>query len=101
MKKEDLTSMEIMEMLVKFSNHMDERFESIDRRFEKIDQQFVSFEERMNQRFDKVDQRLDYHQTWLERIEKNMATKDQFNSLVGILRHRDVISEYEAAHVEI
>ncbi len=95
MKKEEITSMEIMEMLAKFSNHMDERFERMEERFERIDQRF----EMIEQRFDQIDNRLDYHQTWLERIEKNMATKDQFSSLLGILKRRDVISEYEAAHV--
>ena len=87
---------------------MQEILEALNDFSTKVQQQFVDLENRMNERFDNIDQRfialeqrLNYHQAWFERIEKNMATRDQFNSLVGILRHRDVISEYEAAHVEV
>ena len=88
----EFTTMEIMEMLAKFSDRMD--------------QNFFDLEERLNQRFNKVDerfdiieQRLDYHETRLGRIESNMATKNQLNSLVGILQRNKTISEFEAAHV--
>ncbi len=94
MKIEKISMQEILEALNDFST--------------KVQQQFVDLENRMNERFDNVDQRfialeqrLDYHQVWLERIEKNMATKAQFNSLVGILRRKDLISEHEAVNVTI
>lgn len=65
-----------------------------------IVEMLMEFEERMNQRFDKIDQRLDYNDTRLNRIESNMATKSQFNSLIGILARNNTISEFEAAHVK-
>ncbi|QQS60686.1 hypothetical protein IPN41_01800 [Candidatus Falkowbacteria bacterium] len=68
---------------------------------------FSRLEQRMDERFDKVDERLDkvderlnYHQTWLERIEGNMATKGQLNSLAIILKDKEVINSYEVAHIK-
>lgn len=76
--------MEIMEMIRELSNHLDEKFDKL--------------EERIDMRFDKVWDELNDHRAWLERIDKNMVTKGQFNSLVGILRRKNVISEFDAEH---
>lgn len=78
------SDMEIMEAIKALSEHMDEKFEKL--------------EERIDMRFDKVWNELNDHRSWLERIETNMVTKNQFNSLVGILRRKNVISEFDAEH---
>lgn len=78
--------MELTEMLGMFSQEMNQRFDKLS--------------SDMNQRFDKVDERLNYHQTWLERIEGNMATKGQLNSLAIILKDKEVINSFEVAHIK-
>ena len=78
--------MEIMQMLMKFSEQMNQRFDDV----------FVY----MNQRFDKIDERFNYHQTWLERIESKMATKDKLNSLLIILEDKKVINSFEVTHIK-
>lgn len=85
---ETITTMEVMEMLVKVYDRLEELSDSIDRRFEAVDA-----------RLDKVEQQLNYHTTWLNRIEENMATKTQLNRLVRVLRHNGVISAFDASHV--
>lgn len=40
-----------------------------------------------------------YHETWFNRIEKNMATKLQFNSLLKVLEKKEVISDYEVNQI--
>lgn len=85
---EKVTTMEVMEMLVKVYDRLEELSDSIDRRFEAVDA-----------RLDKVEQQLNYHTTWLNRIEDNMATKIQLNRLVRVLRHNGVISTFDASHV--
>ena len=88
--------MEIMQAIKALSEHMDERFEKM--------------ENKMNERFDQVWQELNLHSARLEQIDnsieridnhiiKNMVTKNQFNSLVGVLRRKNVISEFDAEHV--
>jgi hypothetical protein len=79
-------NMELTEMLGMFSQEMNQRFDKLS--------------SDMNQRFDKVDERLNYHQTWLERIEGNMATKGQLNSLAIILKDKEVINSFEVAHIK-
>lgn len=81
------SDMEIMEMIRELSNHMDKRFDQVDKRF------------------DQVWDELNSHRVWLERIDKTidridneMVTKNQFNSLVGILRRNKTISEFDAEH---
>lgn len=75
-----------------------------------IMQAIKSLSEHMDERFDQVWEELNFHRTRLERIEngldridnnisKNMVTKNQFNSLVGILRRKNVLSEFDAEHV--
>ncbi len=85
MKEEHITMQEILEAINESST--------------KIQQQFVDLEERMNERFDKVEKRLDYHETWLNRIESNMATKSQLSTLCSILVSKDTISRYDSARV--
>ncbi len=91
--------MELMEML-KTS------FRKFDDQFADMQVQFTDLRKEMNDRFDKVDQRLDkieellyYHETWLKRIESNMATKTQLKSLVGILERNGAISSFDSAHI--
>jgi arginyl-tRNA synthetase len=78
------SDMEIMEAIKALSEHVDERFDKM--------------EDSMNKRFDQVWDELNFHRTWLERIEANIVTKSQFNSLVSILRRNKTISEYDAEH---
>ncbi|MCX6792729.1 MAG: hypothetical protein NTY12_01770 [Candidatus Falkowbacteria bacterium] len=80
--KKDFTTMEIMEYLKDFSDRMDQRFYEVDEFFNKI-----------NQRFDYQDERINM-------IETSIVTKNQFNSLVGVLQRNKVISEFEAAHAK-
>jgi|GEM_PF-1894491 len=79
------SDMEIMQAIKTLSEHMDERFESL--------------EERIDMRFDKVWDELNDHRIRLDRIEANMVTKGQFNSLVNILRRNEVISSADAIHI--
>lgn len=95
MLDENVTAMEVMEMLVKVYDRLEELSDSIDRRFAAVDARF----ERIEARLDKVEQQLNYHTTWLNRIEDNMATKTQLNRLVRVLRHNGVISAFDASHV--
>ena len=83
MKKDKLTPtpMEIIEMLMQFSLETKEHFEKIDNRF------------------DKIEKILYYHETWLRKIEDNMATKVQLKSLVGILERNGAISSFDSAHI--
>lgn len=64
--------------------------------FDKLGERFDRIEERL----DKIDERLNYHQTWLERIESNMATKGQLNSLLNILEDKKIINSFEVAHIK-
>lgn len=73
------SDMEIMQAIKALSEHMDERFEKM--------------QNYMDNRFEKIEQILSFHETRLERIETNMVTKGQFNSLVHVLRRNNVISE--------
>ena len=93
-------NMEIMEMLMDFSADINQKFDDMNQRFEEMNQRFDKLSSEMNQRFDKVDERLNYHQTWFERIEHNMATKGQLNSLAIILKDKEVINSFEVAHIK-
>jgi len=73
--------------------------EAINESSTKIQQQIDGLRQEINERFNVVYERLDYHETWLNRIEKNMAVKNQFNSLLNILTKKEVISSYEANHI--
>ncbi len=88
MKKEIITTMEILEALQAYA--------------ERIDQRFNDLEDRMNQRFDQVDKRLDYHESWLKQIDdrfETVATKQQVNSLLVFLENKKIISNYQADYV--
>lgn len=90
MKRDKLTHtpMEIIEMLMQFSLETKENFDRVNEKFEE-----------MNQRFDKIEKLLYYHETWLRKIEDNMATKVQLKSLVGILERNGAISSFDSAHI--
>lgn len=47
-----------------------------------------------------MNQRFNYNETRLTKIEKNMVTKNQFNSLLNVLTRKEVISSYEAHHIK-
>lgn len=90
-----ITEEEFMEHLVilreLFSNleqRMDERFDKIDKRFTAIDEQFVELRDEIK-----------YLDTRVDRIEKNMVNKSQFNSLLIILEKKEVISSFEKDHI--
>lgn len=65
---------DIMAMLSRFAESVDQRFESIDQRFEK--------QEKFNLALMK---RLDDHEKRLESIEHNMATKDDIRQIESTL----------------
>lgn len=93
--KPDITTMEIMEFLMEFEERLNQRFKQIDESLDRIELRLDRIEERL----DRVEQRLDYHDTRLKNIEENMVSKNQFNSLIGILKRNSAISEFEVAHV--
>ncbi len=88
----ETSAMEIMEAIKGLSFHLDDQLGKLrshmDQRFEEVDE-----------RFNRVEQGLDYSEVRLERIETNMVTKGQFNSLLRILRRNDVISESDTIHL--
>jgi chromosome segregation ATPase len=92
--------MELLEMLKESFSSLEQRlelrFDKIDQRFDKIDEKFTAIDYRLN----RIDERLNYHQTWLERIESNMATKNQLNSLLIILKDKEIINSFEVAHIK-
>ncbi len=88
----EISMRELLEILVEDSN--------------KLQRQFVKLEEKIDSLEEKMDKRFDYNETWLNRIENNMATKTQFNRLAGnfnklvdILDKDRVISSYDATRV--
>lgn len=87
-----ISDMEIMEAIKALSFHLDDELGKLRNH---MDERFVQ----MDERFDKVEKRLDYHESRLERIETNMVTKGQFNSLVHILYRNNIISESDSIHV--
>lgn len=84
--------MELMEML-KTS------FQKFDEQFADMHVQLFGLKKEMNDRFDKIDQRLDYLENRVERIEKNMVHKSQFNSLLIVLEKKKVINHFEKEHI--
>lgn len=86
MNKEEISMSEFMPTFVKFATEMHEQMND-------IQQQISDLRQDMNQRFD-------YHENWLNRIERNMATKTQLNSLLGVLQRKEVISKYEVNHIQ-
>ncbi len=86
------SDMEIMQAIQALSSHLDNELGKLKNH---MDEHFIQVDER----FDKVEKRLDYHESRLERIETNMVTKGQFNSLVHVLRRNNVISESDQIHV--
>ncbi len=59
------------------SNSVDKRFEQVDKRFEQVDKRF----EQVDKRFEQVITMLLNHEDRLERIETNMATKDDIRQI--------------------
>ncbi len=99
---ETVTTMEVMEILVKVYDRLEALSDSMDRRFAAVEERLDRIEGRLDRveaRLDKVEQQLNYHTTWLNRIEDNMATTTQLNRLVRVLRHNGVISAFDASHV--
>lgn len=88
LKEESITMQEILEAINASSTKIQEQFEAVYQRFDRVDA-----------RLDKVEQQLNYHTTWLNRIEENMVTKPQFNGLVGILRRNGVVSGFDGARI--
>jgi hypothetical protein len=78
----------LLESFSRLEKRMDERFDAIDQKFAVIDRNF-----------ERVFQELNYHSSRLKYIEENMVHKSQFNSLVGILERKEVITNFDASHV--
>jgi hypothetical protein len=79
------TPMDIMQMLMKFSAEMHDKFDAVNKRF---DDMHVY-----------MDRRFDLLETRVERIEKNMVHKSQLRSLLIILEKKEVIDSFEKEHV--
>ncbi len=93
--KEDITPMELSELVSSMSTQYEERFNRIEASLVRIEGKFDSIDEN----FVKVFQQLNYLDTRVERIEKNMVYKSQIKSLVAMLEREETISNFDAAHV--
>ncbi|QQS60684.1 hypothetical protein IPN41_01790 [Candidatus Falkowbacteria bacterium] len=85
----------LLESFSRLEQKIDDRFDRIDEKFASIDQKFAV----IDRNFEKVFQELNYHSSRLKYIEENMVHKYQFNSLVGILERKKVITNFDASHV--
>ena len=99
MNKEQTSMSELLGILEK-------SFTKIQKQLNELEGKMDKLEERMDQRFDQMDQRfvsienrLDYHETWLMRLDKNMVTKSQFNKLLNILEKNKVISSFDTLNI--
>lgn len=92
---ETVTTMEVMEMLIKVYDRLEELSARVEELSDAVERRFEAIEARL----DKVEQQLNCHTTCLNRIEENMATKTQLNRLVRVLRHNGIISTFDAEHV--
>jgi len=80
--------MELLEMLKESFAKIDQRFDRIDHKFAAIDAKFIE-----------IKNDIKYLGTRVDIIENNMVNKSQFNSLVGILERKEVITNFDASHV--
>lgn len=97
--KENISMDEFLPMFAKFATEVQEQISAIQTQMNAMQTQISDLRQEMNQRFEAIDQRLDYHETWLNRIEKNMATKTQFSSLLKVLERKEIISKFEVHHI--
>lgn len=80
--------MELIEILKIEFDKIGEKFEKINDRFDRVDQQFIQLREDIK-----------YLDTRVDRIEKNMVHKSQFNNLLIILENKEIISSFEKEHI--
>lgn len=97
--EENIPMSEFLPMFAKFATDIQAQINAIQTQMIGLQEQISDLRQEINQRFEAIDQRLDYHETWLNRIEKNMATKTQFNSLLKVLERKSVVCSYEASHI--
>ncbi len=90
---------EDMDLLLEPVNKMAKRIEELSARIDEISIRLEKLSTRMEEGFIRIDQRLNYLETRVERIEKNMVHKSQFNSLLIILEKKQVITSFEKSHI--
>ena len=90
--KEDISMPEALAMI-------NESLTKIQQQISDLSQRVGSLESGLDSLSQKIYEGFAYHETWLNRIEKNMSTKTQFNSLLKILERKDVVSKYEVSHI--
>ncbi len=82
---------------------MQEILEAINESSTKMQQQFVEFKEDLLHEIHSLElhmnERFAYHETWLRRIESNMATKNQLGTLCSILEDKNILSSFERIRV--
>ncbi len=86
------TPMDIMQMLMKFSAEMNDKFDAVNKRLDDMNTRLDDMHVYMDRRFDLLETRV-------ERIEKNMVHKSQLRSLLIILEKKEVIDSFEKEHV--
>jgi acetolactate synthase small subunit len=93
----------MQEVLNKIKEH-DKKFEIIDKRFDEHDKRF----DEIDKRFDQVDSQIDFlvrkslnHEDRLDRIEENMATKDDIEKITNTLDKLVVLHEVRNQEVAI
>jgi len=60
----------------------------------------MAFADKTDQRFNDIDQRFCAIEKRLDNIESKMVTKNQFNSLLDVLKRNSVISSFETSHIQ-
>lgn len=85
MQKEEITMQEILEAINESSTKMQAQFSEIQSELQDLRKY--------------MDKRFAYHETWLSRIESNMATKNQLSTLCSILEDKNILSSFEKIRV--
>ncbi len=89
-------NMELKEVLKIAFGNLDDKFDKV---YQQINDLKVEITQQIDDFKDEVNQRLEYQEKWLNRIESNMVQKNSFNALLTILEQKEVISEYDSAHI--
>ena len=90
---------EILENINESLTHLQKQISVINDNIKGLKEEVGDLRNEVGDLRSEMNERFNYHETWLRSIEKNMATKGQVNSLLGILSRKNVISSYEASHV--
>lgn len=102
MTETSLSTMEVLEAIKIYSEHVDQKFTEIDRKFSDLDrkftellQSFLDFKIQVNDRFDRLEQKVES----LEERMSTLVTKQQLNRLLLILETRALLSSHDTEYV--